>query len=86
MAYKVQLTRRARKDLANLPRQIQHWAIATIDALAAEPRPANCKQLKSGAGYSIRHGSYRIVYEIEDDQLLVIVIRAAHRKDVYRRL
>lgn len=86
MAYKVQLTRRARKDLANLPRQIQQWAIMTIDALGAEPRPANCKQLKGSAGYSIRHGSYRIVYEIEDEQLLVIVIRSAHRKDVYRHL
>lgn len=86
MVYNVQLTRRARKDLANLPRQIQQWAIKTIDTLATAPRPASCKQLKGDAGYSIRHGSYRIVYTIEDDQLLVIVVRAAHRKDVYRQL
>lgn len=86
MAYTVKLTRQARKDLTNLPPQIQQWAIATIDALAAEPRPASCKQLKGGAGYSIRHGSYRIIYEVQDGQLLVVVIRVAHRKDVYRQL
>ena len=86
MAYKIELTRQARKDLAALPSHIQQWAITTIDSLASEPRPAVCKQLKGGDGYSIRRGDYRIVYDIQDAKLIVIVIRAAHRKDVYRQL
>jgi len=86
MAYKIELTRQARKDLAALPNHIQQWAITTIDGLADEPRPAGCKQLKGGDGYSIRRGDYRIVYDIQDAKLIVIVIRAAHRKDVYRQL
>ena len=85
MAYKIELTRQARKDLAVLPHHIQQWAISTIDSFATEPRPRGCKQLKGGDGYSIRHGDYRIVYDIQDAVLLVIVIRATHRKDVYRQ-
>lgn len=86
MVYKIELTRQARKDLAALPQRIQQWAIDTIDHLTTEPRPAGCKQLKGGDGYSIRHGDYRIVYDIQDAKLLIIVIRATHRKDVYRQL
>lgn len=86
MAYQIEITRQARKDLAALPAQVQQWAITTIDGLAAEPRPSGCKQLKGGAGYSIRRGNYRLVYDIQDNKLLVIVVRAAHRKDVYRQL
>ncbi len=86
MAYKIELTRQARKDLAALPAQMQQWAINTIDSLATEPRPSGCKKLKGGDGYSIRRGNYRIVYDIQDDVLLVVVVRAAHRKDVYRQV
>jgi len=86
MAYKIELTRQARKDLGLLPHHIQQWAISTIDSLATEPRPRGYKQLKGGDGYSIRHGDYRIVYDIQDAILLVVVIRATHRKDVYRQL
>lgn len=86
MAYKIELTRQARKDLAVLPQHIQQWAIDTIDGLALEPRPPGCKQLKGGDGYSIRRGDYRIVYDIQDAKLLITVIRATHRKDVYRQL
>lgn len=86
MAYKIELTHQARKDLAALPHHIQQWAINTIDGLASDPGPAGCKQLKRGDGYSIRRGDYRVVYDILDAKLIVIVIRAAHRKDVYRQL
>jgi mRNA interferase RelE/StbE len=86
MVYKVELTRQARKDLAGLPQHIQLWAIRTIDALALEPKPPDCKKLKGGDGYSIRRGDYRLVYDIYETEVRVVVIRAAHRKDVYRQL
>lgn len=86
MSYTVKLTRQARKDLFQLPARIQAWAVTTIDQLAEEPRPTGCKQLKGGVGYSIRRGDYRIVYEIHDQELIVVVIRAAHRREVYRGL
>jgi mRNA interferase RelE/StbE len=84
-SYRVELTRSAEKDL----RQIDTSQIATIygrlEGLAHDPRPHGVKKL-SGADrtYRIRVGDYRVVYEIEDDLLLVLVIRVAHRRDVYR--
>ncbi len=84
-SYRVELTRSAEKDL----RRIDKSNIATIyhgvERLANDPRPHGVKKL-SGADrtYRIRIGDYRVVYEIEDDVLLVLVIRIAHRKDVYR--
>ena len=86
MSYTVKLTRQARKDLFQLPARTQVWAVTTIDQLAEEPRPTGCKQLKGGVGYSIRRGDYRIVYEIHDHDLIVVVIRATHRREVYRGL
>ena len=86
MRHTVNLTRQARKDLLQLPARIQAWVIATIDQLGEDPRPTGCKQLKGGVGYSIRRGDYRIVYEIHDEVLIVVVIRVAHRRDVYRGL
>jgi mRNA interferase RelE/StbE len=86
MQYKVRLTRQARKDLTALPQHVYRWVVETIDQLSIEPRPPSSKKLKGGDGYSIRRGDYRIVYDIEDELLLVVVIRAAHRKDVYRAL
>ena len=85
MKYTVKLTRQARRDLERLPERIRDWAMQTIDALAVDPRPPSCKRLQGGLGYSIRHGDYRLVYDIQDDVLVVIVVRVAHRRDVYRQ-
>ena len=56
-----------------------------MDGLAKEPRPKGVKKL-SGADdlYRIRVGDYRVVYQIRDDRLIVLVVRIGHRKDVYR--
>jgi mRNA interferase RelE/StbE len=48
------------------------------------PRPPGCKKLRNGVDWRIRVGVYRIVYRIEQEQLLVLVIRIGHRKEVYR--
>lgn len=85
MTYTIKLTRQARRDLDRLPERIQQWAIRIIDELAEEPRPSSCKRLRGGLGYSIRHGDYRLVYDIQDNVLVVIVVRIAHRRDVYRQ-
>ncbi len=59
--------------------------VARILALADEPRPAGCEKLAGeGDRYRVRVGRFRIVYSIVDDELQVVVVRAAHRKDVYR--
>ena len=56
-----------------------------IEDLAADPRPHGHIQLAGGAGECrIRIGEYRVVYEIEDDKLIILVLRVGHRSDVYR--
>ncbi len=56
-----------------------------IDALAKQPRPAGAKKLVAELNlWRIRIGSYRVIYQIEDDRLLVLVVKIGHRKDVYR--
>jgi mRNA interferase RelE/StbE len=65
--------------------RIQARIRARVDALAINPRPAGAKKAKSRDElWCIRVGDYRIVYEIRDRVLLVLVLRAAHRREVYR--
>lgn len=59
--------------------------VARILALAGEPRPIGCEKLTGASGrYRIRVGQYRVIYSIADEDLLVLVVRVADRKDVYR--
>jgi mRNA interferase RelE/StbE len=59
--------------------------VRRIRSLADEPRPPGCEKLVGhGDRYRVREGRYRIVYAIEDDRLVVWVVRVGHRKDVYR--
>lgn len=54
-----------------------------IEQLAENPRPQGCKKLKGRSGYRIRQGTYRIIYEIHDKQLVVLVIDLGTRQSVY---
>lgn len=85
MTYRVQLKRSARKTFLSLPRDVQHRVAAVIDGLAANPRPPGVRKLTgSDVLYRIRVGDYRVVYEIHDDRLLVMVIKLGHRREIYR--
>jgi len=57
-----------------------------IEALADDPRPPGCKELSGSERYRVRQGSYRILYAIEDDELIVYVVKVGGRKSVYRGL
>ena len=81
----VKLRPSARKSLAKLPRKEQLRIVAALELLSKTPRPPKCKKLDD-ITYRVRVGDYRIVYDVHDDELIVLVIRIRHRKDVYRRL
>lgn len=84
MTYTVEFSPSARKMFKKLPQDLQDRIQPKIDALAIEPRPSGVKKLKGEENtYRIRVGSYRVVYEIEDDVLLVTVIRVGGRGEVY---
>ncbi len=85
--YELQITAAAAKELDALPRKKDRQLVVDrILALAEEPRPSGCVKLSGLAElYRVRQGSYRIVYTIEDDRLVVIVVRIADRKEAYRK-
>jgi mRNA interferase RelE/StbE len=85
--YELRITAAAAKELDSLPRKKDRQAVVDrILALAREPRPEGCVKLSGRAHlYRVRQGRYRIVYAIEDERLVVIVIRIADRKEVYRK-
>lgn len=85
--YELRITAAAAKELDALPRKKDRQAVVDrILALGEEPRPPGCVKL-SGLEelYRVRQGPYRIVYAIEDDRLVVIVIRIVDRKEAYRK-
>lgn len=85
MTYKVEFSPSARKMFRNLSQDLQDRIQPKIDALATEPRPSGVKKLKGEENtYRIRVGSYRVVYEIYDDFLLITVIKVGVRGEVYK--
>ena len=84
MSYSVRIKSSAVKELASFPRDARERLVAAIDKLGEEPlRGALLKGGLRGLR-RIRVGNYRIVYEVLDDELVVLVIRVAHRKGAYR--
>lgn len=77
----------AEKELLKLPKEQQVRIGRKIDALAHNPRPAGCAKLSgSEVLWRVRVGDYRVIYQIEDARLIVVIIEIAHRREVYRRL
>ena len=72
------------KDLRQIPRKDVARILKRIDTLKVEPRPAGAEKLSGQDKYRIRQGVYRIIYEIRDDKLIVVVVKIGHRRDVYR--
>ena len=86
MSYTIQFKPAAVRDLRKLPKAVQKRIAAEIDALACNPRPPGIDTLKGEAGafYRLRVGDYRVIYQVQDRPLLVLVLRAGHRREVYR--
>jgi mRNA interferase RelE/StbE len=84
--YRLEFTDAARRQLRKLPRQAAQRLRPVIDALADDPRPAGARALQGQPGVlRVRVGDYRILYTVEDDRLVVLVIRIGHRREVYDR-
>jgi mRNA interferase RelE/StbE len=66
------------------PKKDRQRIVGRISKLADNPRPPGCEKLSGQEKYRIRQGRYRIVYSIEDQDLIVYVVKVGHRKDVYR--
>lgn len=82
MIYEIIITKSIQKQLDN----IQERVYDKISQLAEEPRPDGVVKLKGYDNeYRIRIGDYRLVYEIQDEQLIVLLVQCKHRRDVYKK-
>lgn len=83
MPYRIEFTHRAEKDLERLPTDVKVRIIRKIEVLSENPRPYGVEKLSGEEGfYRIRVGDYRVIYKIQDNILLVLVLRVGHRKHI----
>lgn len=82
--YVVVILPKAQKQLAAIPAPYRAKLGKAIDALAENPRPHGCKKLVGDVLYRIRVGEYRVIYNVDDKAITVIVTKAAHRREAYR--
>ncbi|WP_105036988.1 type II toxin-antitoxin system RelE family toxin [Cryobacterium aureum] len=84
MTYSVRIAPTAERQLRKFDPQVRRRVQAAIDLLAGDPRPPKAIQLVGGSGeWRVRTGDYRIIYEIQDDKLIVLVLRLGHRREIY---
>jgi len=84
MVYRIEVTPRAGRDLKALPLRERQRVADQIDAMKDNPRPQGCRKLMGrGDFYRIRVGDYRVVYQIEDEVLLILIVRIGDRKEIY---
>lgn len=84
MNYELFIERRAQRQLARISQPYQERIIAKIQGLAHDPRPVGAKKLSGREGWRIRVGDYRVIYEIRDKSLIILVLAVGHRREVYR--
>jgi mRNA interferase RelE/StbE len=84
-SYSVEFSTAAARELRKLPKNVRIRLLDTIETLTVEPRPPQARRLVgTDLAWRLRVGDYRVIYEVEDELLLVSVVRAAHRREVYR--
>jgi mRNA interferase RelE/StbE len=87
VAYIVKVAPIAERQIRAFPKPIRVQIGRRIDKLADDPRPHGVEKIAGAEDlYRIRSGDYRILYEINDQELLVLVVKIGDRKEVYRRL
>ena len=87
MKYSVEFRPAVLKGLKRLPKKDLRRVKRKIDELAENlPDPCTTKMKSDKSFHKIRFGDYRIIYEIHDDRLVILVVKIGHRKDVYKRL
>jgi len=83
--YRVELSATAERQLRRLQARDQRRVVDVIHRLAREPRPRGCRQLHGYDGvYRVRSGAFRVIYRIEYDRVLIVLLKIGHRREIYR--
>jgi mRNA interferase RelE/StbE len=87
VTYAVEIAPSAAKSLKKIEKRARLRLAGAIELLAVDPRPPGARMLRGGehGRWRLRLGEYRVVYTIADDRLIVLVLRVAHRREVYNR-
>jgi len=85
VSYSLRIKRSAAKELARTPRPMRERLVAIIDALTTKPHRGTALKGDLSGLRRIRVGDYRVIYEIDERELVVLVIRVAHRREAYRQ-
>ena len=84
-SYKILIKPSAVREIEAIPQKKQRQRIiARIRALTENPRPRGAEKLSGSGRFRVRQGVYRIIYSIEDDDLIVYVVKVGHRGRIYR--
>ena len=83
--YRIEVRPAAQRSLRKLDPQVARRIRGAISLLADDPRPPNSRMLRGRDAFRVRVVDYRIIYTIEDDVLLVVVVTLGHRRDIYER-
>jgi mRNA interferase RelE/StbE len=85
MAYTVEIRPAARRQIKKLPFSVQKRVVARLVELGNNPHPTDAKKLRGSMELArVRVGDYRIIYQVCDDVLIVVIVKVGHRRDVYR--
>ncbi len=82
--HRVILPKSVQKQLDRLPAEVVERILARLAALESNPRPNDVKKLNGRTGWRVRLGDYRVIYEIRDRELQILVITVGHRREIYR--
>lgn len=85
-SFEIRFKKSVAKDFRRIPNKDVKRILDRIDTLAENPRPDGCEKLSAQEKYRIRQGAYRVIYEVRDRQLVVVVVKIGHRRDVYKTL
>ncbi len=83
-SYRISFKKSVAKDLRSIPNKDIKRILERIDYLSENPRAEGCIRLSGQECYRVRQGVYRIVYEIQEEELVVLVVKVAHRSQVYK--
>lgn len=83
-SYELTFKKSVAKDLRPIPGKDLKRLLAKIETLTHNPRPAGCEKLSGQERYRIRQGQYRIIYEIQDHRLVILIVKVGHRRNGYR--
>ena len=82
--YSLRFKKSVAKDLRNIPKKDIQRILKCVELLCIDPRSVSCSKLSGQERYRVRQGVYRIIYEIQETELIIMAVKVAHRSVVYK--